>query len=75
MYAEGTRTRGFGVRTWRAAGLCALALLGCPALAHAENPANPLLFVTQVPMPEEVNSRTVSVSFMSCVHRKRCSRS
>jgi hypothetical protein len=35
--------------------------------AFAGNPTNPILFVTQVPMPEEVNSRTVSVSYESCV--------
>jgi hypothetical protein len=29
--------------------------------------AKPILFVTQIPMPEEVNSRDVSISFMSCV--------
>jgi hypothetical protein len=45
---------------------CALfALLSCSALAG--NPANPILFVTQVPMPEEVNSRTISESYQSCV--------
>jgi hypothetical protein len=33
----------------------------------AGNPANPILFVTQVPMPEEVNSRTVTQAYMSCV--------
>ncbi|MEA3208916.1 MAG: hypothetical protein QOE70_1973 [Chthoniobacter sp.] len=33
----------------------------------AGNPANPILFVTQVPMPEEVNSRDVVASYQSCV--------
>ncbi len=32
---------------------------------HAGNPANPILFVTQVPIPEEVNTRDVTQSFMS----------
>src|SRR6478609_7822630 len=36
-------------------------------LASAANLANPILFVTQTPMPEEVNSRTVSASYQSCV--------
>src|SRR3954464_4167305 len=44
--------------------LCAWLL---PALAFAADPANPILFVTQVPMPEEVNTRTISNSYMSCV--------
>lgn len=34
---------------------------------QAGNPANPILFVTQVPIPEEVNSRDVTQSFMSSV--------
>src|SRR5947209_9075694 len=34
---------------------------------HAGNPANPILFVTQVPIPEEVNTRDVPQSFMSVV--------
>lgn len=33
--------------------------------AHAGNPANPILFVTQVPIPEEVNTRDITQSFMS----------
>jgi len=32
---------------------------------HAGNPVNPILFVTQVPIPEEVNTRDVTQSFMS----------
>ncbi len=32
---------------------------------HAGNPANPILFVTQVPIPEEVNTRDLTQSFMS----------
>jgi hypothetical protein len=40
-------------------------LASAPALAG--NPTNPILFVTQVPMPEEVNSRDVRVSNQSCV--------
>src|SRR4029077_8360685 len=40
-------------------------LLPSPALAA--DPTNPILFVTQVPMPEEVNTRTVTSSYMSCV--------
>jgi len=35
--------------------------------AFAADPTNPILFVTQVPMPEEVNTRTISSSYMSCV--------
>ena len=42
--------------------VCAIA--AAPAL-HAGNPANPILFVTQVPIPEEVNTRDVTQSFMS----------
>ncbi len=37
------------------------------ATLRAGNPANPILFVTQVPIPEEVNSRDVTQSFMSAV--------
>jgi hypothetical protein len=44
----------------------ALALFGACS-AFAGNPANPILFVTQVPMPEEVNSRTITESYQSCV--------
>ena len=35
--------------------------------AFAADPANPILFVTQVPMPEEVNTRTITSNYMSCV--------
>src|SRR6059058_2220169 len=45
----------------------ALALVLLASAARAGNPANPILFVTQVPMPEEVNSRTVTEANMSCV--------
>src|SRR3954449_750231 len=38
-----------------------------PAIVFAADPSNPILFVTQVPMPEEVNTRTISKSYMSCV--------
>jgi hypothetical protein len=37
------------------------------SLALAADPANPILFVTQVPMPEEVNTRTIPNNYMSCV--------
>ena len=40
-------------------------LLASPALAA--DPTNPILFVTQVPMPEEVNTRTINSNYMSCV--------
>ena len=40
--------------------------LTAPA-ALAGNPTHPILFVTQVPMPSEVNSRTISASYQSCV--------
>ncbi|MEY2529858.1 MAG: hypothetical protein QOJ05_1948 [Verrucomicrobiota bacterium] len=33
----------------------------------AADPTNPILFVTQVPMPEEVNTRTIPSNYMSCV--------
>src|SRR5437868_9576292 len=42
-------------------------VLGVSSAASAGNPSNPILFVTQVPMPEEVNSRTVTESYQSCV--------
>src|SRR4051812_48146387 len=45
----------------------AFALLLVVSTGFSANPANPILFVTQVPMPEEVNSRTVAQSYMSCV--------
>ncbi|MEY2565285.1 MAG: hypothetical protein QOH88_3478 [Verrucomicrobiota bacterium] len=35
--------------------------------ALAADPTNPILFVTQVPMPEEVNTRTILNNYMSCV--------
>jgi hypothetical protein len=35
--------------------------------SFAADPTNPILFVTQVPMPEEVNTRTITSSYMSCV--------
>ncbi|QSQ23170.1 hypothetical protein JY651_50205 [Pyxidicoccus parkwayensis] len=35
--------------------------------ALAGNPTNPILFVTQVPMPNEVNTRIINNSSMSCV--------
>jgi MYXO-CTERM domain-containing protein len=48
--------------------IAATAALGlAPSAALGANPANPILFVTQVPMPEEVNSRTVLQSYESCV--------
>ena len=42
-------------------------LLVIAPLLHAGNPTNPILFVTQMPMPEEVNTRDVTQSFMSSV--------
>ena len=42
-------------------------VLGVSSAASAGNPSNPILFVTQVPMPEEVNSRNVTESYQSCV--------
>jgi len=45
----------------------ALALLSLVSTASAADPANPILFVTQVPMPEEVNTRTINSNYMSCV--------
>ena len=47
-----------------AAALIALLCLNC---AWAGNPANPILFVTQMPMPEEVDFHTVLQSTASCV--------
>src|SRR4051812_24033711 len=44
-----------------------LAFFAMQGLLSAGNPANPILFVTQTPMPEEVNSRTVTESYQSCV--------
>jgi hypothetical protein len=37
------------------------------AMLLAADPTNPILFVTQVPMPEEVNTRTIPNNYMSCV--------
>jgi hypothetical protein len=45
--------------------LLCVALVACPLFAA--DPTNPILFVTQVPMPEEVNTRTIANSYMSCV--------
>ena len=47
--------------------LVASVLLIAAPLLHAGNPTNPILFVTQTPMPEEVNTRDVTQSFMSSV--------
>ena len=44
---------------------CLLAAASTALLAG--NPANPILFVTQVPIPEEVNTRDLTQSFMSTV--------
>jgi hypothetical protein len=44
-----------------------LALCSICGALRAGNPANPILFVTQTPMPEEVNSRDVLTSYQSCV--------
>lgn len=46
--------------------LIGLTLIAAPTL-HAGNPTNPILFVTQVPISEEVNTRDVTQSFMSIV--------
>jgi hypothetical protein len=43
-----------------------VALLGCYSLL-AGNPTNPILYVTQIPLPDEINSRTVSQVRMSSV--------
>jgi hypothetical protein len=45
----------------------ALAALSLVSTTFAADPANPILFVTQVPMPEEVNTRTIPSNYMSCV--------
>jgi hypothetical protein len=50
-----------------AVAVAAAALGMLPSAALAANPTNPVLFITQVPMPEEVNSRTVVQSYQSCV--------
>lgn len=43
------------------------ALLLLTRVSFAANPTTPILFVTQVPMPEEVNTRDVQNSYQSCV--------
>lgn len=43
------------------------ALTALVAPLRAADPINPILFVTQVPMPDEINSRNVAQSYMSCV--------
>ncbi|MEP6685961.1 MAG: hypothetical protein ABJB22_04220 [Verrucomicrobiota bacterium] len=45
----------------------ALTVLLAVSTALAADPTNPILFVTQVPMPEEVNTRTIPNNYMSCV--------
>ncbi len=47
--------------------LAALPVLLSATVALAADPANPILFVTQVPMPEEVNTRKIVDNYMSCV--------
>jgi hypothetical protein len=54
-------------RVRQAVRIIAVLLLLLSRAAWAANPTTPVLFVTQVPMPEEVNSRTVSQSYQSCV--------
>ncbi len=49
----------------RVGALVVTALISASPALHAGNPTNPILFVTQVPIPEEVNSRDVTQSFMS----------
>ncbi|MEP6811156.1 MAG: hypothetical protein ABI992_13005, partial [Chthoniobacterales bacterium] len=44
---------------------CAISLAFSSSLL-ASNPANPLLYVTQVPMPDEINNRTASATRLSC---------
>lgn len=51
----------------RAIAFASLLWLAAGPHANAGNPANPILFVTQVPMPEEVNSRSLGQSYMSMV--------
>src|SRR6478672_7355705 len=46
---------------------CLLAAFLLTPRLFAGDPVNPILFVTQVPMPEEVNTRTIESSYMSCV--------
>jgi hypothetical protein len=45
----------------------ALWAMSLVSTAFAADPTNPILFVTQVPMPEEVNTRTITSNYMSCV--------
>lgn len=45
----------------------ALWAMSLVSTAFAADPTNPILFVTQVPMPEEVNTRTITNNYMSCV--------
>src|SRR3954463_13988418 len=47
--------------------LLSLCFLLSSSMALAVDPTNPILFVTQVPMPEEVNTRTIPNNYMSCV--------
>ena len=47
--------------------LLLLLFIGVSRPLLAGDPANPILFVTQVPMPEEVNTRTITQSYLSCV--------
>jgi len=51
---------------WCTFALATLWLAG-PGAIHAGNPVNPILFVTQVPIPEEVNGRDITQNFMSIV--------
>jgi hypothetical protein len=44
-----------------------LSILLTASAAFAADPTNPILFVTQVPMPEEVNTRTISSNYMSSI--------
>jgi hypothetical protein len=43
--------------------LCTGALVAISLVVHAAAPTKPVLFVTQVPVPKEVNDRTVALSF------------
>jgi Calx-beta domain-containing protein/hydrazine synthase alpha subunit-like protein len=47
--------------------IAAVFVCGRAALLALPPTAKPILFVTQIPIPEEVNSRTVAISFMSSV--------
>lgn len=53
------------VRTVRLPLAAALGALSLVAPTWAGNPTNPILFVTQVPIPEEVNGRDITQNFMS----------